>query len=119
MWPSWWRAPARCASTCSAWAESCASRANNTRSCTSRSPRARTRPSRANDGENTLLTADLVRGRRKGTELLVTELGAKQKPRAVELAQAYVALAEAYVGEKRSELEEAFEGVGTQASERK
>jgi predicted nuclease of restriction endonuclease-like RecB superfamily len=65
-----------------------------------------------------LLTADLVRVRKKGTELSVSELG-KQRPRALELAQAYVALAEAYVGEKRSELEEAFGGVDTKANERK
>jgi uncharacterized protein len=65
-----------------------------------------------------LLTADLVRVRKKGTELSVSELG-KQRPRALELAQAYVALADAYVGEKRSELEEAFGGVDTKANERK
>lgn len=66
-----------------------------------------------------MLTADLVRVRKKGTELFVVELNAKQRPRAVELAQAYVGLAESYVGETRAELEEAFSGVAVRASERK
>jgi predicted nuclease of restriction endonuclease-like RecB superfamily len=66
-----------------------------------------------------LLTADLVRVRKKGTELFVSELQPKQRPRAVELARAYLGLAEAYVGETRAELEEAFSGVPAAASERK
>jgi predicted nuclease of restriction endonuclease-like RecB superfamily len=66
-----------------------------------------------------LLTADLVRVRKKGTELSVSELSGKQRPRALELARAYLGLAEAYVGETRAELEEAFAGVPTSASERK
>ena len=66
-----------------------------------------------------MLTADLVRVRKKGTELFVSELSGKQRPRALELARAYLGLAEAYVGETRAELEEAFAGVPTTASERK
>lgn len=55
-----------------------------------------------------MLTADLVRVRRKGTELAVTELGDKQRPRALELARDLLALAEAHVGQTRVELEEAL-----------
>ncbi len=55
-----------------------------------------------------MLTADLVRARRKGTELSVTGLDAKQRPRALELARDLVALAEAHVGQTRAELEEAL-----------
>jgi predicted nuclease of restriction endonuclease-like RecB superfamily len=65
-----------------------------------------------------LLTADLVRVRKKGVELFVSELG-RQRPRALELAEAYVALAEAHVGQTRAELEEAFAAVETKANERK
>lgn len=55
-----------------------------------------------------MLTVDLVRARRQGTELRVTELNAKVVPRAVELARDLVALAEAHVGHTRAELEEAL-----------
>lgn len=66
-----------------------------------------------------MLTADLVRVRKKGTELSVSELGDKLRPRALELAEDYIALAEAHVGATRAELEEAWEGVKVSASERK
>jgi predicted nuclease of restriction endonuclease-like RecB superfamily len=66
-----------------------------------------------------VLTADLVRVRKKGSELHVTELGAKQKPRALELAADYLALAEAHVGASRAELEEAWGGVRFTGPERK
>ncbi|MET0344544.1 MAG: DUF790 family protein [Polyangiales bacterium] len=66
-----------------------------------------------------MLTADLVRARRKGAELMVTELGAKQRPRAVELARDLVELAEAHVGQTRAELEEALGQVEVAPSEHK
>jgi len=70
-------------------------------------------------GGSTVLTADLVRVRNQGTELLVTELSSKVRPRAIELARDYLDLAAAHVGATRAELEEAFEQVETKASERK
>lgn len=66
-----------------------------------------------------MLTADLVRARRTGTELSVTDLPEKQRPRARELAEAYLKIAEASIGASRAELEEAWAGVETKASERK
>lgn len=66
-----------------------------------------------------MLTADLVRTRKKGSELFVTELSDKLRPRALELARDYLGLAEAHVGASRAELEEAWEGVKIAASERK
>jgi uncharacterized protein len=66
-----------------------------------------------------VLTADLVRARRQGSELRVTELSSKQRPRALELTRDFVALAEAHVGQTRAELEEAFSSVDVAASEHK
>jgi uncharacterized protein len=66
-----------------------------------------------------MLTADLVRARRSGSELTVSELGAKIIPRATELAREYIALAEEHVGATRSELEEAYATVEVKASEHK
>jgi predicted nuclease of restriction endonuclease-like RecB superfamily len=66
-----------------------------------------------------VLTADLVRARRKDGELSVSELNPKSRARAQALAQDYLALAEAHVGASRGELEEAWEGVRFTAGERK
>jgi predicted nuclease of restriction endonuclease-like RecB superfamily len=66
-----------------------------------------------------VLTADLVRTRVKGSELSITEIGAKQRGRALELARAYLELAEAHVGSTRAEVEAAFELVETKGPERK
>jgi hypothetical protein len=66
-----------------------------------------------------VLTADLVRVSKRGTELSVRELPAKTRPRAVALAREYIALAEAHIGATRAELEEAMEAVEVSASERK
>ncbi len=66
-----------------------------------------------------MLTAELVRVKTQGTELLVSDLSAKLRPRAVELARDYLNLAASHVGATRAELEEAFEQVETAASERK
>ncbi len=66
-----------------------------------------------------MLTAELVRVKTQGTELLVSDLSPKLRPRAVELARDYLGLAAAHVGATRADLEEAFEQVETKASERK
>lgn len=66
-----------------------------------------------------MLTADLVRARRQGVELKVTELSSKQRPRALELARDLVVLAEAHVGRTRAELEEALGQIDASASEQK
>lgn len=66
-----------------------------------------------------MLTADLVRVRKKGTELTVTELSPKQRPRALELAESYLGLAQAAVGAARAELDEALAQVQVAASEQK
>lgn len=66
-----------------------------------------------------MLTAELVRARRQGTELKLTEIGAKLRPRAVELARDLLVLAEAHVGRTRAELQEAFASIEPKASEHK
>lgn len=66
-----------------------------------------------------MLTADLVRVRKKGTELTVSELAPKLHKRALELAQAFIGLAEASIGARRADLEEAFGQVEVAASEHK
>jgi predicted nuclease of restriction endonuclease-like RecB superfamily len=66
-----------------------------------------------------VLTAELVRARRQGTELKLTELGAKLRPRAIEIVADLVALAEAHVGQTRADLQEAFASVEVKASEHK
>jgi predicted nuclease of restriction endonuclease-like RecB superfamily len=66
-----------------------------------------------------VLTADLVRVRRKGTELTISELSPKLHKRALELAEAFIGLAEASVGATRADLEEAFGQVEVAANEHK
>lgn len=66
-----------------------------------------------------MLTADLVRVRKRGTELSVSELSPKQRPRALELAESFLALAQASLGGTRADLEEAFAQVSVAASEQK
>lgn len=66
-----------------------------------------------------MLTADLVRVRKKGSELTVTELGSKVRPRALTLASSFLSLAEAAVGASRADLDEAFAQVEVAASEHK
>jgi predicted nuclease of restriction endonuclease-like RecB superfamily len=66
-----------------------------------------------------VLTAELVRARRQGTELKLTELGPKLRPRALEIVSELVALAEAHVGQTRAELMEALASVELKASEHK
>ncbi|MDB4976594.1 MAG: hypothetical protein JWN48_4935 [Myxococcaceae bacterium] len=66
-----------------------------------------------------MLTAELVRARRQGAELRVSEIGSKLRPRALELTADLVALAEAHVGQTRAELNEAFASIEVHASEHK
>jgi predicted nuclease of restriction endonuclease-like RecB superfamily len=66
-----------------------------------------------------VLTADLVRTRRQGSELLVTPLSPKLRPRALELATSLLDLAEACLGATRADLEEAFAQLEVRASEHK
>ena len=58
-----------------------------------------------------MLTADLVHARRRGTELHVVALDAEGRERARTVAQALLALADAYVGRTREELMTAMDAV--------
>jgi predicted nuclease of restriction endonuclease-like RecB superfamily len=66
-----------------------------------------------------MLTAELVRARRQGNELRISELNNKLKARAIELSADFVALAEAHVGQTRAELSEAFASIEVGTSEHK
>ncbi len=66
-----------------------------------------------------MLTADLVNVRRKGRELCLIPLDAARRPRAIELAAAFLGLAEAHVGRSREELEEACRAVEVAPRERR
>jgi uncharacterized protein len=66
-----------------------------------------------------LLTADLVRARRRGEQLSLTPLDAKGRAAALELAATLLALAEAHVGKTRSELDEVMDAVVGGAPDRK
>ena len=66
-----------------------------------------------------MLTADLVNVRRKGRELCLIPLDAARRPRAIELAAAFLGLAQAHVGRSREELDEAYRGVDVAPRERR
>jgi len=66
-----------------------------------------------------LLTADLVRARRRGEQLSLVPLDAKGRAAALELAATLLALAEAHVGKTRSELDEVMDAVVGGAPDRK
>lgn len=66
-----------------------------------------------------MLTADLVRARRRGDELKLTPLDAAGSTAALELARTLLALAEAHVGKTRSELDEVMDAVIGSAQDRK
>jgi predicted nuclease of restriction endonuclease-like RecB superfamily len=66
-----------------------------------------------------LLTADLVRARRRGEELKLQPLDAAARTAALELAKTLLALAEAHVGKTRSELDEVMDAVVGGARDRK
>jgi predicted nuclease of restriction endonuclease-like RecB superfamily len=66
-----------------------------------------------------LLTADLVRARRRGDELKLQPLDKDGRAEALELSKALLALAEAHVGKTRAELEEVVDAVVGEAKDRK
>lgn len=66
-----------------------------------------------------MLTADLVRARRRGSELTVTPLSAQARQRAEELAADFVALAQSHVGMARDELDEACAAVEARPTEQR
>jgi len=66
-----------------------------------------------------LLTADLVRARRRGEQLTLTPLDAAARTTAIELAGTLLALAEAHVGKTRGELDEVMHAVIGGAKDRK
>ena len=65
-----------------------------------------------------MLTADLVRARRRGKELQITKLSPEAKDLARHLAEHYLAMAEACVGECRADFEQACEGLPVEAQHR-
>jgi len=66
-----------------------------------------------------VLTADLVRARRRGEELKLQPLDGPARLEALELAKTLIALAEAHVGKTRSELDEVMDAVIGGARDRK
>lgn len=66
-----------------------------------------------------MLTAELVRARRRGGELKLTALDAKGVAQAQELAAALLELARRHVGRSRDELEEVCDAVVGGAKDRK
>lgn len=66
-----------------------------------------------------MLTADLVRARRRGGELTLTPLDAAGRAAALELAATLLGLAEAHVGKTRGELADVMDAVVDGARDRK
>lgn len=66
-----------------------------------------------------MLTVDLVRARQQGGELKLTQLQGRAKGRAIALAEAYLELAEQYVGSTRGELDDACATISSGSRERK
>ena len=66
-----------------------------------------------------MLTADLVRARRRGSDLMVTPLDDAGRAVALELAKTLQGLAEAHVGKTRGELAEVMDAVVGGAKDRK
>jgi uncharacterized protein len=66
-----------------------------------------------------MLTADLVRATCRAGQLHVTPLAGKQRVRAVELADAYLAIATAHTGAAQHEVKEAFAAVEVASREAK
>lgn len=66
-----------------------------------------------------MLTADLVRARRKGDTLVLAALDAKGRATALELAETLLALAGAHAGKTRGELDEVMDAVVGGAQDRK
>lgn len=66
-----------------------------------------------------MLTADLVRARKKNGELFVQPLHKRELPRALELSAAFLDVARASIGQSREELLEAWAAVPIAAKERR
>lgn len=66
-----------------------------------------------------MLTADLVKARRKDGELVVVALDARARARATALAARYLEAAEQNLGRRRDELDEAFAAVEVEPRDRK
>jgi predicted nuclease of restriction endonuclease-like RecB superfamily len=66
-----------------------------------------------------LLTADLVRARRRGEELVLAPLDAAARAAALELAASLLGLAEAHVGKTRGELADVMDAIVGGARDRK
>lgn len=66
-----------------------------------------------------MLTVDLVRARRRGRELVVSQLKGKGKARARQLAEAYLSMASGHVGSQRGTFAEACDAVLVNGRERK
>jgi predicted nuclease of restriction endonuclease-like RecB superfamily len=66
-----------------------------------------------------MLSADHVRVRRDGDRLILQELSAKLRARALELAEQFLVATEAHRGKTRSELAEAFTLIDLRPSERR
>ena len=66
-----------------------------------------------------MLTSDLVRAKKKGGELIVRPLSAKERPRALELASTFLEVLGAHVGASRADVDEALSAIPVGARERK
>ena len=66
-----------------------------------------------------MLTADLVRARRRGERLLLQQLLGKQRQLAVELASQYLAIARASVGQTRQQFDDACKAVTFEGHQRR
>jgi predicted nuclease of restriction endonuclease-like RecB superfamily len=66
-----------------------------------------------------VLTADLVRARRKGEALVLAKIDGKQRRRALELAEELIAMAEEHVGEPRGALLESWRAIAVGPREHK
>ncbi len=66
-----------------------------------------------------MLTADLVRARRRGAQLSLSELDAKGKAAALELATSLLVAVRAHVGKSRAEVDEVVDALVGSAKDRK
>lgn len=66
-----------------------------------------------------MLTVDLVRARRRGRDLLLSELKGRTKSRAIYLAELYLDMAKSHVGEPRGAFDESCATIMTNPRERK
>src|SRR4051812_4908220 len=91
----------------------------NARRSTSSSPPIPPSSTPASAGGSTLLTADLVRARRRGDQLVLAPLDAAGRATALELAASLLGLAEAHLGKTRGELADVMDAIVGAAVDRK